>query len=107
MTKNSTAIDAAISCVGGVARLADAVGVRQSAISNWRVRGTRPNPAYCAAIERATGGQVTRQDLRPLDWMAIWPELAESQASAGAINRHALRPDIFGATNETREASHA
>jgi len=99
MPRKRTAIDAAISCVGGVARLADAVGVRQSAISNWRVRGTQPNAAYCAAIERATNGQVTRKDLRPLDWMAIWPELAESQASA-----HALRPDSFGAQSETKEA---
>jgi len=35
-----------------------------------------PSPIYAAAIERATNGQVTRRDLRPLDWQAIWPELA-------------------------------
>lgn len=29
----------------------------------------------CVPIERATQGQVTRRDLRPLDWQAIWPEL--------------------------------
>jgi hypothetical protein len=26
-------------------------------------------------IEQATAGQVTRRDLRPADWGAIWPEL--------------------------------
>jgi len=30
--------------------------------------------AYCIAIERATGGMVTRADLRPHDWQQIWPE---------------------------------
>jgi len=31
----------------------------------------------CVAIERATGGVVTRKDLRPDDWWKIWPELVE------------------------------
>jgi len=50
--------------------------------------------------------QVTRRDLRPLDWHLIWPELAD-EASQGAISRHQLRPDIFGTTTETKEATHA
>ena len=41
-------------------------------------KGMRPVPVrHCVAIERATGGQVTRKDLRPNDWTDIWPELAE------------------------------
>lgn len=39
--------------------------------------GQSLNPVYCVAIERATGGAVTRRDLRPDDWQDIWPELAE------------------------------
>ena len=31
-------------------------------------------PALCVSIERASGGQVRRTDLRD-DWAAIWPEL--------------------------------
>jgi DNA-binding transcriptional regulator YdaS (Cro superfamily) len=31
----------------------------------------------CVAIERESGGRVTRRDLRPDDWHQIWPELAE------------------------------
>lgn len=33
-------------------------------------------------IERATSGAVTRRDLRPLDWMDTWPELAQVAAPA-------------------------
>jgi DNA-binding transcriptional regulator YdaS (Cro superfamily) len=40
------------------------------------VKGSRPiPPEKCVAIERATGGAVTRRDLRPDDWQDIWPEL--------------------------------
>ena len=43
----------------------------------WQmVRGKRPVPAaYCSAIEVATGGEVTRQELRPKDFHLIWPEI--------------------------------
>lgn len=34
-------------------------------------------PALCVSIERASGGQVRRTDLRS-DWVAIWPELDTS-----------------------------
>lgn len=37
------------------------------------------SPALCVAIERASGGMLTRRDLRPADWIAIWPELAQAQ----------------------------
>ena len=29
-----------------------------------------------AAVERETGGEATRKDLRPDDWHLVWPELA-------------------------------
>lgn len=31
-------------------------------------------PIRCLAIESATGGIVSRSDLRPDDWQKIWPE---------------------------------
>ena len=46
-----------------------------------------PSPVNCVAIEQATGGKVTRKDLRPHDWASIWPELAaapEQESSAPA-----------------------
>lgn len=68
-------IDRAITVAGGVGKLAASIGVVQSAVSNWRVRGNVP-PEHCAGIEAATKGIVTRRDLRPDDWQKIWPELA-------------------------------
>ena len=34
-------------------------------------------PELAVLIEKATNGAVTRQELRPDDWQAIWPELSE------------------------------
>lgn len=39
--------------------------------------GQKFGAELCVAIEQATDGAVTRQELRPDDWAAIWPELAE------------------------------
>ena len=50
-------------------------------ISNWS-SGSRPVPAhFCAAIQNATQGLVTRQELRPNDWHLIWPELVSKEAA--------------------------
>lgn len=72
-------LDIAITEAGGVGRLALALKLGQSTVSNWRKRGTIPGAEYCALIEAATGGRVTRKDLRPDDWQVIWPELAQAQ----------------------------
>ena len=61
---------------GRAIQLAGAVGVTPATVSNWNSR-KHPVPAeLAAAIERATGGQVTRQELFPDTWARIWPELA-------------------------------
>lgn len=44
------------------------------------------SPALAAALERATVGAVTRRDLRPDDWQAIWPELAEPATEGERAN---------------------
>lgn len=58
------ALDRAISIVGGVSKLAVLLGCKQSAVSNWRSRESVP-PNRCVEIELATGGAVTRAELRP------------------------------------------
>lgn len=56
--------------------LAAAIGVPQSFVVKM-AQGEKQVPAErCVPIERATGGAVTRKDLRPDDWHAIWPEAA-------------------------------
>lgn len=74
------AIERAINIAGNATRLANILGVSVQAVCFWR-DGRRGIPAEkCTAIERATGGAVTRRDLRPDDWHEIWPELAEQEA---------------------------
>jgi DNA-binding transcriptional regulator YdaS (Cro superfamily) len=58
------ALDQAINHFSGVSALARALGVRQSVVSNWRMRGKVP-AERCAAIEALTAGLVTCRDLRP------------------------------------------
>ena len=43
-----------------------------------RQNDREPSPALCVRIEQVTGGKVTRRDLRPDDWAAIWPELTQA-----------------------------
>jgi hypothetical protein len=51
------------------------LGVRQPTLQAW-IAKKRPIPVKrCVQIEQATGGLVTRRDLRPDDWAQIWPEL--------------------------------
>lgn len=58
--------------------LAKAIRASTSFVNQW-VSGKRPIPAtYCVAIEQATKGKVTRQEMRD-DWQAIWPELAKTR----------------------------
>lgn len=49
-------------------------GYLRKAISANQLLGA----AICVSIERESFGQVTRKDLRPDDWAAIWPELVEA-----------------------------
>lgn len=60
---------------GNGAALAAALHISPSYLSQLAEPGANVAPARCVEIERATGGQVTRRDLRPDDWQAIWPEL--------------------------------
>lgn len=61
------ALDRAIAAAGGPTALAVALRIRQSVVSNWRMRGRIPAPR-CIEVEQLTG-----------------------------VSRHELRPDVFGA----------
>lgn len=61
---------------GRLSALAREIGAHVPDLSRW-ADGSRPVPiVYAPSIEAATGGLVTRKDLRPDDWQRIWPELA-------------------------------
>ena len=76
-----------VAFLGGDAALARELGISAPAVSQWRKRGTPIRAEFCAAIERATGGAVTRKELRPDDWRLIWPELAEQEKTAAPANQ--------------------
>jgi len=58
--------------VGGLSALARLLGVAPPTVSQW-ASGVRPIPAErCPAIEKATGGAVTCEELRPdVDWQYL------------------------------------
>ncbi|HEY6021834.1 MAG TPA: helix-turn-helix domain-containing protein [Candidatus Paceibacterota bacterium] len=58
------ALNTAISILGGVTELANAIGVSSQVVTNWRARGRVP-AEWCRAVEESTKGGVTRYDLRP------------------------------------------
>lgn len=59
------ALRRAVELLGGQSHLARALGVRQSNVWYWLNRAGAAPADYCAAIEKATEGRVTRQELRP------------------------------------------
>lgn len=63
----------AVNTVGSQSGLAKAIGAPPALVWQW-VHGQRPIAAkWCIPIETATGGQVTRHDLRP-DIFGAGPE---------------------------------
>lgn len=62
---------------GNAARLASALGVSISYVSQLSNNYRPVSPARATQIESLTNGSVTRRDLRPNDWHEIWPELAQ------------------------------
>lgn len=68
-------LEKAADAVGGASQLAAILGVTPQAVSNWKSGGVPIE--RCWEVEAATGGAVTRRDLRPGDWQRIWPELAD------------------------------
>ena len=84
MSQAKTPIEQACAYVDGQAELARLLGVSAPTVNQW-CKGIRDvPPARCAAIERATGGKVTRADLRPDDYWLIWPDLQAPETTAKA-----------------------
>ena len=75
------------------AALAAAIGAKSTMqVRQWQhgYAKRKPGPAYCIAIERATGGAVTRKDLRPDDYGDIWPELVDTKGASAAPEKGAV-----------------
>jgi DNA-binding transcriptional regulator YdaS (Cro superfamily) len=66
---------------GLAARLAAQLDVSPSFLSQMAAGDAAISPARCVLIEEYTEGAVTRRDLRPGDWMDIWPEIRPARRS--------------------------
>ena len=75
---STAALLKAIAFAGSQSALARLLGKSQPHIFKWLNSPNSIPPEHCAAIERVTGGAVTRQELRPHDWHLIWPELVDA-----------------------------
>jgi TorA maturation chaperone TorD len=71
------ALTRAIEIVGGQTQLARLLGVKQANVWHWLKRAEHVPGEYVLAIEKATGGQVSRRDLRP----DLYPEPAQALAT--------------------------
>jgi len=68
------------------------LGVSKSAVSQWKVVGRNVPILHCLAIEKATKGMVSRQELRPDDWHLLWPELIKSTKPKKATKNDITAP---------------
>lgn len=63
---------------GGITEFAQKLGIGPIYLSQLAAEqgGRVPSPELCVVIERESNKVVSRQELRPTDWVLIWPELA-------------------------------
>jgi len=87
------ALVTAVSIIGGQAQLARLLGVSQPNVWHWLHKAERVPAEYVLKIEQATGGKVSRHDLRP----DIYPPAASSGAgtSATVTEEDRVRADCY------------
>ena len=64
---------------GRAAKLAAALGISPSYLSQMANGDSAISPQRIVHIEQETGGAVTRKDHFPDTWKSIWPELAATK----------------------------
>jgi DNA-binding transcriptional regulator YdaS (Cro superfamily) len=62
-------LSVAASIVGSQQKLCDLIGVNKGRLSQWKLPGRKVPAEQCGPIERATGGRMDCETLRPdIDW---------------------------------------
>lgn len=87
----SSALAKAIDTVGGQTQLARLLGVKQANVWHWLNKAERVPGEYVLAIEAATGGQVTRHDLRP----DLYPDVQAPDALPSIPEEDLWRAQIY------------
>lgn len=95
------ALAAAVDLVGGQAKLARILGVTQPNVWHWLHKSERVPGEYVLKIEEATGGKVSRHDLRPdlypMSMTNMQPPRADGSAAAPAsvADEDRMRADCY------------
>ena len=75
-----------IGLLGGVKAVSRKTGVSVQAVNKWKLQDSIPVDKLmmlAALIEKESHGLVTRQDLFPINWYLIWPELLPKNNAFG------------------------
>nr|EES53256.1 MAG: hypothetical protein UBAL3_80150045 [Leptospirillum ferrodiazotrophum] len=83
--KPTSPLRKAIEIVGSQNKLAKILGKRQSVIWAWLKRGT-VSAEYVLKVEQATGGRVTRHELRP----DLYPKEDQEESTTGTTESTTL-----------------
>lgn len=78
-----TILQKAFRLAGGPKAVIPLLGISQAGFYLYRNHKREFPTEYCAVLEAATNGLVTRRELRPDDWWKIWPELVDADHPPG------------------------
>lgn len=87
----SQALAKAIDIVGGQSQLARLLGVKQANIWHWLNRAERVPGEYVLGIEKATGGAITRRDLRP----DLYPDVSAEDPGVAPADEDLYRQQFY------------
>jgi TorA maturation chaperone TorD/DNA-binding transcriptional regulator YdaS (Cro superfamily) len=87
----TAALEKAIAIVGGQTQLARLLDVKQANVWHWLKKAERVPGEYVLAIEKATGGEITRHDLRP----DLYPDTQAADAVPVIPEEDLLRAQIY------------
>jgi TorA maturation chaperone TorD len=90
-----TALAAAVDLVGGQAKLARILGVTQPNVWHWLHKSERVPGEYVLKIEQATGGKISRHDLRPDLYPRNMTSFQEPRAPSAIADEDRVRADCY------------
>ncbi|MCX8566797.1 MAG: DNA-binding transcriptional regulator Cro [Glomeribacter sp. 1016415] len=79
-----------IDALGGTTAVARLLGIKAPSVHAWRTGGIPDDKLIRLAPVAERRSICSRRDLRPNDWMLIWPELANLTLQSKQATAHQL-----------------